>query len=110
MVDIKDLPLFNLTVGQFEELIAKHSLSNNSDGVPDILGKEEFCKLTGYSIDALNQMISKKDIPHYKPKNRKRIYFKRSEVIDWMLSNRIESKTEYLNRKDNEFINRKERR
>jgi len=101
-----ELPLFSLTVGQFRELLSEFQ-TNNGGEVSEIMDKEECCRLTGYSVDAINKMISNNEIPYYKPKGRKKIYFRRCEIINWLFSNPIETKEQFLNRKDQELINRK---
>ena len=39
------------------------------------------------------QLFSEKRLPHYKPQGKK-IYFKRDELLDWLLSHRISPDTE----------------
>jgi len=45
------------------------------------------------------------EIPHYKPNGR--IYFKRSELDEWMLTNKQNTRTQISQRTDNFFQNRK---
>ena len=59
----------------------------------DILNKnvidiDECVYLTGLKKQTLYKYTSECIIPHYKPEGKK-IYFKRVEVEQWMLSNRV---------------------
>jgi excisionase family DNA binding protein len=54
---------------------------------------EEACKYLGVSRSCLYKLTSSKEIPYYKP-NGKMNYFKESELKDWMLRNRIRTKSE----------------
>jgi excisionase family DNA binding protein len=49
---------------------------------------DEASLLTGLSVNTLYKMTSDKRIPHYKPSN-KLLYFKKSELENWMLTNRM---------------------
>ncbi|NDW09408.1 AlpA family transcriptional regulator [Dysgonomonas sp. 520] len=109
MVINYDLPIAALTVRQFIDLL-KIFFPSDSKEESEILDKDGFCELTGYSMDALNKMIQHNEVPYYKGQGRKKIYFKRSEILDWVFSGRVETKVEYLNRKDTEFVNHMERR
>lgn len=99
-----DSPLYSLTIREFVELLL--SLPNNSNPeASEIMNKEECSALTGYSIEAINKMICNKEIPYYKPK--KKVFFRRSEVIEWIFSNRVGTKDEYLKTKDMALASRK---
>lgn len=52
-----------------------------------VLLVEEAAIFTGFSVQHLYRMTSAKQIPHYK-KDRK-LYFKKSELEEWMLETRI---------------------
>lgn len=52
-----------------------------------ILDIQEAVLFTGFSLGHLYRLTSNKEIPHYK-KDRK-LYFKKSELEEWMLENRI---------------------
>lgn len=57
-----------------------------------VLDLTEAALFTGFSIGHIYRLTSKKQIPHFK-KNRK-LYFKKSELEDWMLENKIASNAE----------------
>ena len=58
-----------------------------------VLTMDECVLYTGLSKSTMYKMTSNKVIPHYKP-NNKLIYFKRSEVEAWLLSNPINTDEE----------------
>lgn len=53
----------------------------------------EVADYTGLQVSYIYQLTSKRKIPHYKPGNGKLI-FKRSEVQEFVFSNKIKSKAE----------------
>lgn len=56
-------------------------------GAKTVLNLEETALFTGLSIGHLYRLTSGKQIPHFK-KNRK-LYFKKAELEDWMLEQKI---------------------
>ena len=52
-----------------------------------ILTLEEVAKYTNYSKSYIYKLTSRREIPCYKP-NGKQLYFKRTEIEEWLLSNR----------------------
>lgn len=59
-------------------------------GSKNVLTVTDVAILLGVSKDRVYHLINAREIPFYK-KNRRAIYFKRSEVEDWQLQNRQES-------------------
>ncbi len=57
-----------------------------------VLDLTEAALFTGFSVGHIYRLTSKKQIPHFK-KSRK-LYFKKSELEDWMLENKIASNAE----------------
>jgi len=53
-----------------------------------ILTVGECAELLGLSVSYLYRLTSEKRIPHSKPHGKK-VYFRREEIIEWALSNRI---------------------
>lgn len=62
-------------------------------GAKNVLTLDETVFLTGLSKGHIYRLTSTQAIPHYKPKGRN-IYFKKDEIEDWLLQNRIRTKTE----------------
>ncbi|MDO5106328.1 helix-turn-helix domain-containing protein [Capnocytophaga sp.] len=59
----------------------------------EVLNFKEAVALLGISSSMLYKLTHKKSIPHYKP-NGKLIYFEKSDLINWMLSNKVSSVNE----------------
>lgn len=53
----------------------------------EILNFKEVCEYLDISESHLYKMTSKREIPCYQP-NGKKLYFKRTELDDWLLRNR----------------------
>lgn len=53
----------------------------------EILNFAEVCEYLNVSESHLYKMTSKREIPCYQP-NGKKLYFKRTELDDWLLRNR----------------------
>jgi predicted DNA-binding transcriptional regulator AlpA len=103
-----ETPLAALTIRQFKELLVDmvkpQPISLSEQKVfPETFGKKECSKLTGYSVNTINKKICEKKIPYYK-KNA-RVIFKRNEIEDWLLSNRIQTVEEFIEQKENQFCN-----
>ena len=54
----------------------------------EVLTSAEAAKYIGLSLSTLYKLTMRKTIPHYKP-NGKICYFKREDLDNWMLSNRV---------------------
>ena len=59
----------------------------------DILNFKETCIYLDQSSSHLYKLTSQKRIPHYCPQG-KRLIFKRTELDEWLLRNRIETQNE----------------
>ena len=59
----------------------------------EILTTSEACKFLDFSKSYLYKLTSKQTLPHYKP-NGKKIYFRRGDLQEWLLQNRIKSLAE----------------
>lgn len=62
---------------------------NANNGEKKMLTLQEACGYTGLTKSTLYKLTSSKSIPHYKP-GGKMIFFDRSELEDWLRSNRVE--------------------
>jgi len=58
-----------------------------------ILSFNETCSFLGYSKSYLYKLTHTRRIPHYKP-NGKMLYFKRTDLEDWLLRNRVKTADE----------------
>lgn len=59
----------------------------------EVLTIKDVCKTYDLSISTVYKLTHGKKIPHYKPSGGK-VYFKRSEVENYFLSNRVASQDE----------------
>ncbi|MGR3809088.1 helix-turn-helix transcriptional regulator [Jiulongibacter sp. NS-SX5] len=75
-------------LNRLEELIKEQSLSQK-----EVLNFTEATIYLELSASHLYKLTSSGTIPFYKP-NGKKIYFKRSELNEWLLSNRQQTTTE----------------
>jgi phage DNA-binding protein, excisionase family len=107
--NLKDKPLFTLTVEQFLDLQQSVSAKENSPQTTDVLSKiigiEEAVKLTGYKRATLYRKISTGAIPHFKRNGK--ILFLREELENWLLANRKETTEEALARLDESFLQKR---
>ena len=71
-----------------------------------VLLVEEAAIFTGFSVQHLYRLTSAKQIPHYK-KDRK-LYFKKSELEEWMLEHRVQTNEE-IERQAEQIIRHKRR-
>lgn len=70
---------------EIKELLIKQSIQQK-----EILTVEETAEFLGLSVSRIHKITSNKEIPHYKPGGKK-IYLKRQELEQWILSSRIAS-------------------
>lgn len=64
----------------------------------NVLTVDDACLLTGYKRNTILKMVSEHAIPYYKPRG-KEIFFKKSEIEDYLLSQdgRIPTISELIN-------------
>ncbi|WP_455668240.1 helix-turn-helix transcriptional regulator [Phocaeicola sp.] len=63
-------------------------------GCKDALTTKDATIITGLSIQYIYKLVQDRQIPHYRSKGGKIIYFKKSELNEWMLSTRVRTKKE----------------
>ena len=66
----------------------KRLVIQQGQGQKEVISAEECAELLGVSVSYVYRLTSEKRLPHYKPQGKK-IYFKRVELLDWLLSHRI---------------------
>ena len=79
----------------------------NESLVKEIFNFSEACTFLDYSKSYLYKLTHSRRIPHYKP-NGKKLYFKRVDLEDWLLRNRIKTDVE-LQQQAEEILNKKSR-
>ncbi|ALR31795.1 hypothetical protein ATE47_15310 [Chryseobacterium sp. IHB B 17019] len=69
----------------------------------EILNLNEFCSYTGYEKSYIYKLTSKRKIPHYKTPGGNSIFFRKSEIDEWLTAIKVktleEIKTEANNQK-----------
>ncbi len=111
------MPAAALLVGQqkelfkdlFREVLTEMGIISTStfiqpETAPETFNKIECSKVTGYAVNTINRMICDKTIPYYKMNSR--VLFKRDEIKEWMLKNRIATSAEFIAEKELQ-LNRK---
>lgn len=74
--------------------ISPDSLENHSNTLlKDALTFNEASRLLDLSKSYLYKLTHSRQIPHYKP-NGKKIYFKRSDLENWLFRNRVSTADE----------------
>ena len=73
---------------RIENLIEEQSILKKN-----VLNFSETCKYLGLSKSHLYKLTSSKSIPHFCPQG-KRLYFKRTDMDDWLLRNRQDTQDE----------------
>jgi excisionase family DNA binding protein len=76
-----------MTTQIIEEPQRIESLLNHLQ-IKEILSFSEACEFLNLSASYLYKLTSTQKLPHYKP-NGKKIYFRRGELQEWLLKNRI---------------------
>ncbi len=61
-------------------------------GYKEALDVDDIMSMTGLSKSRIYALVNERQIPHYK--SRGRIYFKKSEIEEWMLQNRVPTQAE----------------
>ena len=62
-------------------------------GAKNVLTIDDVALITGFTKGHIYRLTSGQKIPHYKP-NGRTLYFKKEEIEDWMLQNKIRTNTE----------------
>jgi excisionase family DNA binding protein len=69
----------------------------------DVINFIEACHYLGLSKSHMYKLTSSKSIPHFCPQG-KRLYFKRTELDDWLLRNRTDTQDEIDQQEANYLI------
>lgn len=103
-------PIAALTVGQLKDMLPEllsqaYPAVSESNTIQEVFGKVECSRLTGFALATINTYISQRKIPFYKKGSK--VLFKKSEVLEWLLSNRIQTTDEFIKEKDEQLTRRK---
>tara|TARA_R110000744_G_scaffold370979_2_gene481749 strand:+ start:197 stop:469 length:273 start_codon:yes stop_codon:yes gene_type:complete len=75
-----------------QQLMLDHIKSQHSSNVAeeDIGGIDTAIKVTGLSKHTIYGLVSRKKIPYHKTSAKGKLFFKRSELINWIESNKTQ--------------------
>jgi len=94
-----DVLVVHLTVNQIKEVILstfQQASSLPTGNQSEIIDIEEAMKLTGYKKATIYKLIHERKIPFHKPAHGgRKVYFKSTEIDQWLQSNRIETYKEF---------------
>lgn len=85
--------------------VIEQLLQGNNLLKKEALTLEEACQYLDVSPSYIYKLTSTHQIPHYCPTGKK-LYFKRSELDEWLLSNRHATRAE-MDSKASNYINRR---
>lgn len=111
--EIKEKPLIYLTVEEFislQETFGKES-QNNTVQFPEIMSIDMAARFTGYKKSTLYRKTSDHTIPFFRQGARGgRVLFRKSELEEWLLSNKQETVKEHIERLEAELKNKGRRK
>ncbi len=82
--------MINILQTQIKDLQA--AIEQVATGGSEVMNFEQCQKMTGFSKGLLYRMTSQREIPHYK--KGKFVFFKRSEVENWLFECKIKTQEE----------------
>ena len=91
---------------QILEKLSKIESLYRSQPTKEILNFVEACTFLSYSKSYLYKLTHSRRILHYKP-NNKMLYFKRSDLEDWLLRNRVKTADEIEKKAIDHIIKKK---
>lgn len=97
-----DVLVVHLTVSQIKTIIesALKEAALPKNVQTEILTIEEVSELTGYKRSTIYKLTCERKIPFHKPAHGgRRIFFKRTEINQWLESNHIETNEQFFRSK-----------
>ncbi len=88
-------------IDELKELIKKQNVL-----AKEVMDINEASVFTGYSVSTLHTYCHRGYLPYYKPRG-KRVFFKKEELIAWMLKNKHMSNEELESDAKNYLMNNK---
>lgn len=70
----------------------------------EILNADELAEFIGLSKSYIYKLTHRRELPHYKPSGKK-LFFKTSEVLEWLKKNRISTNQELEAQASNYLLN-----
>lgn len=81
-------------INNIESLLLMKAKESPKD---DLINVKEACELLNLSVSTIYSKCSRKELPYHKPNGTKKLMFKRSELIEYLDSGRVQTEKEYLN-------------
>lgn len=91
---------------QILENLSKIESLYRSQPTKEILNFVEACTFLSYSKSYLYKLTHSRQIPHFKP-NGKKLYFKRRDLEEWLLRNRVKTADEIEKKAIDHIIKKK---
>ena len=91
-ISIKQITM-EIIIEKLEEI--KNIIISQTSSRKEILSLSEAAEFLHQSKSSVYKLTSKKEIPHYSPGGKK-IYFRKSELEEWVYNSRIDSVDEIL--------------
>ncbi|MFZ2284026.1 MAG: helix-turn-helix domain-containing protein [Lutibacter sp.] len=85
---------------------AKLGNKHNEQGYKEILNLNQLCDYLELSKGHIYKLTSTREIPHYKNGGRK-LYFNKNEIDNWVLQNRVSTRSEIEAQATNYLIKKK---
>jgi predicted DNA-binding transcriptional regulator AlpA len=72
----------------------------------DYLDSQDACFFLGISKSTLYKMNLRKELPYFKPRNSKKVYYLRTDLVEYITQNKLMSQAEITEHSIN-FLNKK---
>ncbi|MDR0438119.1 MAG: helix-turn-helix domain-containing protein [Bacteroidales bacterium] len=90
----KDTLVSSLTIEQLQQALAEQNPATQT--IKKFIGIDELSEMIGYKKSTIYSLVHKRLISYYK--RGKKLFFKVSEIEDWLQENRIEPISEHVSR------------
>jgi len=111
-------PVYTLTIGEFIELnkqiytdvlasIQQPKQEVEKEKEEEILDIKQTAKLLNHAVATIYSLTSRMEIPYFKMQGHKKIYFKRSVLLEWLDDGRRKTKKKSKNDAETYLIKRK---
>ena len=87
LISIPETTIKDIVTDAVKKALSEHEAQKESSDPKTVFGFSEGCKYINRSESTVYKLTSKKQIPHFK--QGRKIYFLKSELDEWLLSNRV---------------------
>ena len=107
-------PLYTLSVGEyislnekiFSEMLKKIPSSPPPPAPTDLLNIRQAAELLGYQVSSIYGLVNKNVIPFFKKPGTAKLFFSRSELLEWLREGRKPTQTEIENKATDYLVKR----